>query len=247
MLKQFFKNLTNKFLDTLFPENLKCIFCDDEINESAVNLTCPVCFEKLPRIENACLKCGTSQDFKDTPICFNCKSHNHDFEMARSPFIYQDNILQLVHKFKYDSGAYLAKPMAMFMAETYATMGVDVDFIAYVPLTKTKESERGYNQAELLAKQVSSLVQIPLVNLFEKVKDSKTQTALNTASRKENVKDCFKLTSEKRKAKNKSILIIDDVITTGATTSELSKIAKKGGIKSCFVLTFAHTKLENKN
>lgn len=247
MLLKFFEKFKNKLLDLMYPENLKCIFCGDELNETAINSTCPTCYENLPRIMFPCLKCGSPLDNADTPVCMNCKAHNSFFEKARSSFIYKDEILLTVQNLKYNGNCYLVKPMAKYMAETYATMGINVDYITYVPLTKAKETERGFNQAKLLADEISNLIHIPVLNLFEKIKDTPSQTALGITSRRDNIKDSFKLTSERKLAKGKKILIVDDVITTGATTSELSKTALDGKVKTCFVLTFASTKFEKEN
>lgn len=107
-----------------------------------------------------------------------------------------------------------------------------------------KEKSRGYNQSKMLAQEFSSKTKIPIYEFCEKVVNTKSQTELNTKERMANVLDSFAFKSEfKKMIKGKVVLIVDDVITTGATTSEISRILLKAGAKECYVISFAHTKL----
>ena len=132
-----------------------------------------------------------------------------------------------------------------YLVDMYATWNVFADIITCVPMFELKETERGFNQSKIIAKKFAEFVKVPFVELCAKVVDTPSQTSLNTKERIENVKDSFNFKSEYKKLiKNKTILIIDDVVTTGATTSELSKVLIEHGAKECYVLSFAHTKLQ---
>ena len=114
------------------------------------------------------------------------------------------------------------------------------DIIIPVPMTKKKVRKRGYNQSELIAKQLAK--NIP--NLKEekyiliKVKENRTQSSLNRQQRQENVKDVYKLQNVE-KIKEKNIIIFDDIYTTGATVNECAKVLMLGGAKKVAVITIA--------
>lgn len=236
-----------KYLKSIvFPRGIKCIFCGEELVTDTDIETCELCYNSLPFILNACPKCGGEISENNSGVCTECKINNFSFVRALSVFNYQDSVLKAIHKFKYNGNKYLAKPMARFMAEKFALEDVSVDYLTYVPIHKNKLKERGFNQSKLLSEELSKFINVTTLNLCEKVINTPSQTNLKFSERKANVKDSFKFNSEhKNKIKNKTILIIDDVITTGATTSELCSTILKAGAKHCFVLTLAHVSLQS--
>ena len=128
------------------------------------------------------------------------------------------------------------------MLEYYATQNLFADCVTYIPMFKKKEKLRGYNQAKLLAEEFSNHTNIPIFDFCEKVVDNSSQTELDFKARRENVKDAFKFKKElKKQLKDKVVLVIDDIFTTGATTNEICKILLEKGAKECFVFTLAHT------
>lgn len=240
------KNVLNKFLDVLYPKQLKCIFCGDELNEETENETCFNCGQNLPYITNPCSRCGNQLE-NDDLICLNCKQNNYNFIQARSVFMYQDEIMLAMKKFKYDRVKIYAESFAKYMSRILATWSIEPDIITPVPLHKTRQKQRGYNQAECLAQIISSKFNIKCLNLCEKIEDNISQTNLNFVERSKNVKGVYKFKNEfKHDIKDKIILLVDDVFTTGATTSEISKILVDAGAKEVYVLTFAHTCREYK-
>lgn len=243
-MKKFVGKLKESVLNLMFPEDIKCFFCLNELNENSADNTCVECLETLPFIHNPCVKCGVNMDKENMPLCMMCKTHNFDFIQVRSPFIYEDKPLEVVHKLKYNNMKYLSKHMAKYMSYTYGSWGVFADYVTSVPVFKDKEKQRGYNQATLLAKDFCALVGLNFLECLVKTKSTESQTELKVNERFENVKDVFEILPEvKAKIKGKTILIIDDVITTGATINEVSKVLKKAGAKECYALTFAHASL----
>ena len=220
------------------------MFCNEELNRNAYNSTCEHCLSTLPFITNACLKCGSQMNENQTGICIKCKRNNFYFTNARSIFRYESTPLQVVHQIKYSNKLYLVEPVVKYLLDSYATWNMFPDIVTNVPMFPKKEKERGYNQSTLIAKLFCEKANLNFVELCSKVKDTASQTSLNTKERFKNVEDSFALKPEYKKLiKDKTILIIDDVITTGATTNELSKILLMNGANCCYVLTFAHTTL----
>ena len=141
--KEFFKKLSDKFLDLLYPEGLTCVNCGDELqHETRLNL-CGKCYLNL--IENdghRCKICGIRMR-NEADYCDNCTRFDKYFDMNRSPFIYEKTASDLVKKLKFGNKLYIAKELAKAMADEYFTGNFNCDFILYVPMTEKEEKERG--------------------------------------------------------------------------------------------------------
>ena len=244
-MKKIFSSIKNGFLDSIYPKHIKCIFCGEDLEFLNSFNSCEECLKRLPIIQkDFCVRCGGKLEDEQIGVCFNCKRNNFNFDLARSVFVYADEIVTLIHKFKFGSGKYLAEPIAYYMYNKLTTLNWNIDLISFVPMFPKREKIRGYNQARELANEIGKLSSIPVVNLFEKIVDTNEQAKLDANSRRKNLKGAFKLASTDFKDKN--ILIVDDIYTTGATTNELAHLLK-GKANKIFVLTFAHTKLNEKN
>lgn len=246
-----FKEKLNKFgkylQDIVFPRNIKCIFCGEELNNKSTFSTCENCWQTLPFITNPCAKCGGNLNEEDESVCKMCKTYNHNFVQAFSVFEYRDNVLNLIHKIKYKQKQVLIKPLVNFLADKFMSENLQIDYITYVPMFPTKEKERGFNQAKILAEEFSSLVNIPCLDLCVKTINHPSQTHLTYKERQQNVKDTFQINKElKNLIKNKNILIVDDILTTGATSNELSKTILAANAKCCYVLTVGHVEVNIK-
>lgn len=237
--------LKDIILNLIYPSGIKCMFCSDELNQNSYNTTCENCIETIPFIKNPCERCGSEMKRNNQGVCFKCKNKNYSFTQAKSVFEYTDKPLIVVHNLKYNEKTYLTKYMVKYLLDVYAKWNVFADIITNVPMFELKEKERGYNQSKLLAEEFSKQTKLPFYELCAKVVNTKSQTDLNTKERMENVLDSFAFKLEfKKQIQGKTILIIDDVITTGATTSEISKMLINAGAKETYVLTFAHTSLQ---
>lgn len=132
--------------------------------------------------------------------------------------------------------------MAKYMLESVKDIGLQFDLIAYVPMTKSALKKRGYNQSEFLAKYLSRFLGIPTIGNLIKIMDTKDQIGLNGDERWENMKTCFGIV-ESEYMKNKNILLIDDVVTTGATAFHCAQNLRKSGVGKVYVLTIAKSKV----
>ena len=243
-MKQKMSKIKEAILNLIYPKNIKCMFCTGELNQNSYNTTCEECLKILPFITKPCERCGSQLKENQQGVCINCKKRNYNFIQARSVFEYVDKPLAVVHNSKYNDKKYLLEYMVKYLLDVYATWNVFADFITCVPMFETKEKARGYNQSKVLAELFAEKVKIPFVEFCAKAVDTPSQTNLNTRERLENVKDSFAFKPEYNKLiKNKVVLIIDDVITTCATTSEVAKTLLEAGAKECYVLSFAHTTL----
>ncbi len=224
-----------------FPRHIKCIFCGDELNSTDVCDTCSNCFRDLPFLAHCCLRCGGPIENNNDGVCFNCNANNFSFHSARSAFPYTDKVVGVVHKFKFGRGKYLFEPMAEYMCDVFSTWNISVDIVTSVPLHKNREKFRGYNQSKLLAEYIAGKFNLMYIDATKKIVDNTAQATLDFKSRRENVKGVYKSISEaKSEIKDKNVLLIDDIYTTGSTSNAVSEILKSMGAKEVYVLTFAH-------
>lgn len=246
-MTNFLKRFNKYLLKLVYPNGIKCIFCGDELDNNSYNFCCANCLKTLPFIKACCIRCGNPMNENSDAVCFSCKTNNYNFVNAFSVFEYRDEILNVIHKFKYNSGKYLYKPLSKFMLDYYVTKNLKVDCVTYIPMFNKKEKSRGYNQAKLLAEEFAKSVKLPVYSFCKKIKDNTSQTSLDFKLRYKNVMDSFQFDkSLKNEIKGKKVLIIDDIFTTGATANELCKVLIKHGASECYVFTLAHTPLKNK-
>lgn len=237
-----FKEFFDVALETLFPSNLTCFICGEEVQDSNFEL-CNKCEKRLPLVKKHCMKCG-SPIYSDATHCLTCKSNKRFFDFARSAFIYKDGIAHAIQELKYENKKYLARPLAKFLEIQYLSVKNEikpVDYIVPIPLSKERFKKRGYNQAELLSRELSKLVNIPTnTEIVGRVKDTVSQTKLTFKERQENLNGAFKILN-RTKVKDKSLILIDDVLTTGSTVSHCAEVLKRAGAKAVYVLTVATT------
>lgn len=213
----------------------------------------------LPRF---CVSCDNKITIKDNVVCSNCLKKfeltnknqiKKEFEKKflndkiisgfTSPFIFSEtSILQkLIHELKYNQNYHIGK----FLGELAANYSKEIiqkwniDYIVPVPLHKIKKAERGYNQSQEISKGYSEVLNINILrkSIIRK-RFTPSQTKLNLEERKLNIADAFAVKNKKRII-NKNILLIDDVITTGATISECGKELLNNGAAKIFCTSIA--------
>ena len=164
------------------------------------------------------------------------------FDRAFSVCIYDGAIKTLIHEFKYKDKQYLGKPLSKLLIDFIKRYELPISYIDYLvpmPLHRAKLREREFNQAQILCREVGAAINKPLMenNLF-RFRATDTQASLEPHQRFLNVRGSFAVT-DKSSVKGKNILLIDDVLTTGATASEAAQTLKDAGANIVFVLTLA--------
>ena len=214
-IKNVFKKLGNKILDIVFPINNKCIFCNEEIVDFEITPYCENCEKEAFNNENKCVKCDT-QIKQGNIICDSCQKHKRSFIKCYCPLNYQDDVRKSIIRFKDDNATYLAKSYAKLIFDYINKENINFDLITFVPSHKTKIKQRGYNPAQILAKELGLLYNKPVIETLAKVSITQAQKTLTFANRQENLKNSMVVINSKA-IKNKTILIVDDIITTCAT------------------------------
>jgi ComF family protein len=228
-------NIFRNLLNLLYPGI--CLSCDSRLEDPREYL-CPECEKNLEFVTEFCGKCGS---YTVLGSCSHCSENVFTFTAARSVFKYSKEIKALIHYLKYNEYSRIARYFSVKMAEYLKTSDFldHIDYICPVPLHRVKKRERGYNQAELITKNLSSILKIRHIpNLIKRKRYTETQTLLSKTERADNVRNAFWINS-KYNVKDKSILLIDDVFTTGATVNSISNLLKHKRVGKIYVLTIA--------
>lgn len=240
---EFTKDVFNSFLKALFPKNLSCLICKKELNEGVFSV-CSECYKKLPFIEGKiCAVCGRPlSNLSD--YCLRCKNEQIFYKRAVSVFVYDDIIKKLIYRYKKNGEQYLSEFFAGCLIQKYAVLDFECDIAFYVPIHKNVLKRRGFNQSKVLCDIFCASYNLPVSNdNLVKVKDTGQQKALNKADRIKNLEKSFKV-KFKEEVKGKNILLIDDIMTTGATANECAKVLESAGAKNVYVLTLATVVLD---
>ena len=240
-IKSKIKSIVN-FVEDLFLTNHKCIVCGKEVPDYVKRGLCEKCGGKLKRISGEiCSRCGESV-VKGNKYCDECKNMDYKFDENHSYAVYDEISGKIVKSLKYSGNKYIAKNIAVMLVEDKKYFE-GVDFITFVPIGKERLKEREFNQAEEIANHVSKLAGVPLVSVFEKIKENSHQAGLTRKERVKNIIGTIAVIEEmKETISGKVVLVIDDVFTTGSTLSECAKVLKRSGATKVRTLTFAKTK-----
>jgi competence protein ComFC len=173
-------------------------------------------------------------------ICIACQTNKPFFNQLRSWGIYTGVLKEAIQKIKFNHGLGLPSYFTNVCVEFIKTWGINIDVIAPIPLSKKRLHRRGYNQAALIAKPISKDMHILYrPNAVSRIKETMPQVGLTAKEREDNVFDAFE--SNPKIVQNKSILVIDDVTTTGSTLNECSKALRNVGAKNIYCFTLART------
>lgn len=224
-------NIFKFFLNIFYPK--RCMFCGKLIDNNE-EYYCLKCYYKLPFVEEKrCLICGREL-FGESKLCAHCKEHKRYIDANYPVFVYKGLIKEALLKYKFKGKMWYFKPFSCFLYEEIKDKVSNIDCIVYPPINKKTFYKRGYNQSELIAKELSQKLNIKMLNkCILKTRDNEKQSLMSGKMRYKNVKGVFKIDEKyKNELKGKCVLFIDDILTTGATADECAKMLKKAGALS---------------
>ena len=209
--------LLSRILDLLYPP--KCVFCRKLLAKHEHGW-CGACEKKIPYYDD--------------------KRTGDYFAFCVAPLEYRDDVREAIHRFKFSGLDCYAETFAPLVAESLAYHGVQADVLTWAPVSRARKRERGYDQAEALCRSLFQLLGIPAVALLVKTVDNKAQSSLDSLQRKANVLGVYGAQNAEALI-GKRVLLVDDVITTGATLSECSRVLLTAGAKEVFCAAIACT------
>ncbi len=206
-------------LSLIYPP--KCVFCGTVIDKSDI---CEECEKSLPFTKGDSI-------YQKFPFVDKCIS----------PLYYKDYVRRAVLRFKFAGCSCYSRRLGGIMSEC-AENNLDcgsIDMISCIPLSRKRMHDRGYNQAELLAKEISKKVGVEYLPTLKKIRHNTAQSTIkDSKQRAANVIGAYRVV-DAEKVKGKYILLVDDVVTTGSTVSECARILKKSGAKAVYCVTLA--------
>lgn len=228
--------LLKKTADLIYPP--RCPICHD-IRQPGRMLICDECVKKLPFVTGpTCRKCGKPIDPEDGERCFDCSGQEHVFDRGMGVFLYNDVMRKSIHYFKYkgrmEYGTFYAHCAWKAARENLELWKPQV--IVPVPVHKMRLRRRGYNQAEIIGKELSRLTGIPCeTGYVRRVTRTRAQKDLSPEERRKNLEHAF--APGRLSAEGKRVLLVDDIYTTGSTMDAVSRILKQGGAKEIYALS----------
>lgn len=222
-------------LTLFFPR--RCAICDSIVTKKGS--ICRRCMSKVHFLpDHVCIVCGKKVE-EGKLYCYDCNRKKHEFIRNFAVFVYGD-IRESLYRFKYSGraeyAAYYAKAAYRHLEKQLKQL--DAQALVPVPLHPSKKRKRGYNQAEEFAKELSKLSGIPVYsNLVKRQKKTKPLKTLNVSERQNNLKKAFLFTQND--VKLSTIILIDDIYTTGSTLDAVATVCHEAGITQVYGLTVA--------
>lgn len=217
------KNICECILSVIYSGDEKCVICGDELYSD--EFICEFCNDKI-------MPCKSTVDIGFENMKFTCYSGAY----------YSGPMTELVIKLKYKSSFRSGRVIARYMENIIEFNKLKFDVITYIPMTKRDLKRRGYNQSEYLARILGDSFNRPVVSCLTKIRSTKDQIGLDKKDRWVNIHGSFKII-DKNLIKNKDVLLVDDVITTGATAFYSAFELKNNGANRIIILTGAKSKV----
>jgi ComF family protein len=200
---------------------------------------CERCKKKLSYIQSPrCLKCGKPVDHDETEFCYDCSRVEHIYTQGVGVWAYTNEIKNSIYQFKYHNKREYGTFYGLEIKNRYEAVinNWHADVLIPVPLHKSKLRKRGYNQAEIIAKEVGSLLGMPVdSNLLERRKKTRAQKELSDKERLKNLKNAFQITQNN--VKYNRVILVDDIYTTGTTIDACTKVLLDAGVNKVFYIS----------
>jgi ComF family protein len=240
-LDRSFQQSRNAAYSLFFP--WPCVIC--KVLQPYADVVCEACRKTLPRITTFCCRiCGSPfNEHWRVKICPDCKLQRPKLTRIRSVFLYEGPVIQMIHDMKFAKRARFAR---YFSEELYLCLlrwyPKGANAIVPVPLHRSREWQRTFDQARLMAEHLSGLSGIPVQNCLRRIRNTIPQTFLSGHARRKNLEGAFGF--KQGIDPPKSVLLIDDVITTGTTLEACSVLLRKAGVRKIYGLTVARAMLK---
>jgi ComF family protein len=243
-------NVLKSLMDLIYPP--RCPLCQAFLQDQPASCGgrelpfCKACFKDFKEIKSPmCSLCGRpfSDGIEQDRVCENCLRKRPSFDMARAPFLYDGALMTAIHELKYAQRSHLADSLGFLLASFAQTWIGEIQgvLVMPVPLHPRRLRSRGFNQSLLLARAVVSKTGADLDFLaLRRIRFTKPQTELSSEERKRNVRKAFEVV-QPQAVKRRTVLLVDDVATTGSTLNECAKALKKAGADSVLCLVLART------
>lgn len=243
-------SIFRQFMDLIYPP--RCSICEKFLWKNRAEkdqqelLFCKSCFDGFSEISSPfCPICGRpfASEVDEDHLCEDCLRKRPHYDAMRAPYLYEGGIMEAIHQFKYAGRSHLAKSLGLLLT-SFAKTWLDKtngSLMMPVPLHPRRLRERDFNQSLLLARHAAPLLEAELDFLsLRRIRYTQPQTGLKSDERRKNVRKAFQIV-DREVVKGRTILLVDDVATTGNTLNECARTLKRAGAGEVFCLTLART------
>lgn len=217
-----------------------CVLCGLATGR-AIDL-CEVCEQALPWNLNACAGCGLPQQAASARLCPQCQREPRAFDGVCAPFLYDETIAKLLSKAKFHAGFTALSIVSELCLSALRTQSIQPDVLIPVPLSWRRLAKRGFNQSTLIARHFGRALGIPVDRgVLKRRRHTRPQSELSRSARLKNLAGAFEV---RKDLHGKSVALVDDVLTTGATAIAASRALKRAGAERVVVWVCARTPAE---
>jgi len=230
----------SRLLDAVYPR--RCLACQRWMPRGEPGFLCAECYQSMEFIVNPCARCGCERGpySKNTGNCPSCRSVALHFDSVRSVGAYSTPLKEIVHALKYRREMAAAPVLGEILFEAVRDWpgGEFAEVVVPVPLHKARLRRRTFNQSALIGGILARRMQLPFSQALARTRMTQSQTELSPSARRKNVKDAF-AAARPKSVKGRQVLLVDDVITSGATASECAKALKAAGAARVYAASIA--------
>ncbi|MDD7409583.1 MAG: ComF family protein [Anaerovoracaceae bacterium] len=235
--------LSKKIFDIIFPDDIYCAGCGRPVDRGRLYSLCDECVDSIIWANRkTCRICGKPlESWYPSDVCSGCARSVHYTDGGVVCFVYQGCVRDMIKALKYNGKKYLARLMGRILADRIIYEGLDFDICVPVPMYGPKEKKRGYNQAALIAQFLCGFLDKPFRDdLLVRTRGTRPMNRLSPAARRNNIAGAFSVPAEPAKdVEGRSILLVDDIYTTGSTVNECAKVLKRAGASAVFTAVMA--------
>lgn len=240
MIASVLREYTSRFLNMIYPK--RCIACGEFLSHDDTRFACISCWKKIEVIKPlSCRMCSRPLDYGGE-YCPECRNKVFPYQALYSTLKYGDIIREYLHRIKFGKRAYLLKPLECFLFDVFERnkLMLSADALIPVPLHPVRFRERGFNQSEILCDAISGKYNIRVLkDILVRKKNTLPQFDLSKSERHTNIADAFYISPVKKMLLPRTIVLVDDICTTGATFRECALTLKKSGVKNITCLSLA--------
>ena len=239
------KGYLEKIADAVCPGGIYCISCGAVTDRSNYYGLCHSCLNTFHfATGRVCKKCGKMlEEGYVFDSCRDCRKYERKFEKGYCCMLYGLYEKEVIKAFKYGDKAYFGRFFGEIMydrIEPVFESEVRADVIVPVPIHRSKLAKRGYNQSEILAREISDRLGIPMCKALERVEKTRAMSRISGRERRDNLESAFVVPSfMKQRLTGKRVLLVDDIFTSGSTADACSEVLKNAGASAIIVLALA--------
>ncbi len=234
--------ILTEITEIFFPSNIYCIGCGAIIDRSRPYALCDNCIDEFRfALGRTCLKCGKPLAKNNVrAFCRDCGQGERLFDKGYCCMLYGSKEKVPLLALKYGEKPYIGRKLGQLLYDRLEPENLKVDIVVPVPLSRTRKAKRGYNQAEIIAREVAKRMRVPCVCAIVRNKNTRPMSGLSAGEREKNLQNAFTVRPHfSRMIAGSSVLLTDDIFTTGSTANACASVLREAGAARIYFASVA--------